>query len=176
MICDLCHKRKAIFYIEQVTKTSRININVCAKCAGERGISPNSESIRQSLASLVSEVDKSAKRANQNTDKCCPACGCSLSEIKNTGKAGCPECYVVFQEEIIKLMKSHGIKGPYTGTLPKRISGFRSRLTDRMDIRTKLEESIKNEDYEKAAVYRDFLKALDKNSVEKIDGMEKTDG
>ena len=32
-------------------------------------------------------------------------------------------------------------------------------------IQGKLEESLKREDYEKAAVYRDYLKALEKSPV-----------
>lgn len=172
MICDFCHKRKAAYYIEQTTKTSKMTIHICAKCAEARGISGDPNSMRKSFAALVEEINASAKNANQKSDKCCPGCGCSLTEIKKTGKVGCPECYAIFAEDIIVQMKSHGIKGPYTGSLPRRIAGFRSRLTDRMDIRTKLEESLKNEDYEKAAVYRDFLKALDRNSVSQSDSAE----
>lgn len=164
MVCDFCKKRNAVFYIEQITKTNRLTIHVCAQCAVEKGLTPNSKDSRKSLNSLFNEINRVADKASKS-DKCCPICGCGLSEIKKTGKVGCPECYAIFAEDIIKLMKSHGIKGPYTGSLPRRIAGFRSRLTDRMDIRTKLEESLKKEDYEKAAVYRDFLKALDRNSV-----------
>ena len=40
-----------------------------------------------------------------------------------------------------------------------------SALTDRIWLRTKLEESVANEDYEKAALYRDRLKALEKCAV-----------
>lgn len=165
MVCDLCRKRKAVFYIEQVSKMGRRTVNVCMQCAVEKGISTNSSPSKNSLSDIFNEINTSAHNASQSADRCCPVCGCSFSEIKKTGKVGCPECYAIFAEDIIKLMKSHGIKGPYTGTLPRRIAGFRSRLTDRMDIRTKLEESLKNEDYEKAAVYRDYLKALENTAV-----------
>ena len=49
--------------------------------------------------------------------------------------------------------------------MPNRLSTFRSVLTDRIALQAKLEESIKNEDYEKAAIYRDYLKALEKSPV-----------
>ena len=49
--------------------------------------------------------------------------------------------------------------------MPSRLRSFRSRLTDRMDLQAKLEDSIKSENYEKAAMYRDFLRALEKQSV-----------
>ncbi|MBP5283792.1 MAG: UvrB/UvrC motif-containing protein, partial [Treponema sp.] len=46
-----------------------------------------------------------------------------------------------------------------------RIRGFRSTLTDRTLIQGKLQESIKNEEYEKAAFYRDYLRAMEKTPV-----------
>ena len=49
--------------------------------------------------------------------------------------------------------------------MPKRLDTFRSVLTDRIALQGKLEESLKNEDYEKAAVYRDYLRALEKSPV-----------
>ena len=49
--------------------------------------------------------------------------------------------------------------------MPKRLKNFHSVLNDRIVLKSKLEESIKNEDYEKAAIYRDYLKALEKSPV-----------
>ena len=49
--------------------------------------------------------------------------------------------------------------------MPKRIRNFSSVLTTRVAIQGKLEESLKKEDYEKAAIYRDYLKALEKAPV-----------
>ena len=63
------------------------------------------------------------------------------------------------------ILSKQGIKGPYKGVMPNRLSTFRSVLTDRIALQAKLEESIKNEDYEKAAIYRDYLKALEKSPV-----------
>ena len=63
------------------------------------------------------------------------------------------------------MLRNFGVQQNYTGMLPRRLASFRNTLTDRMDIQLKLEESVRNEDYEKAAVYRDFLHALEKSSV-----------
>ena len=85
--------------------------------------------------------------------------------IKSSKKAGCPECYSIFKNEIRELLGKEGIKGSYSGRMPKRLATFRSVLTDRIALQGKLEESLKNEDYEKAAVYRDYLRALEKSPV-----------
>ena len=45
------------------------------------------------------------------------------------------------------------------------MSKWMQRLADRADLQAKLDEAVKNENYEKAAVYRDFLKALERGSV-----------
>ena len=49
--------------------------------------------------------------------------------------------------------------------MPRRLTTFRSHLTDRIDLKAKLEQSIQNEDYEKAAIYRDYLRALERRAV-----------
>ncbi|MBQ9238372.1 MAG: UvrB/UvrC motif-containing protein [Treponema sp.] len=172
MVCDVCRKRQAAFFIEQVTKASSRTIHVCMQCAVGRGIYPDPKVVQRSIGALFSEIDKAQERLAASSEKHCPACGSALSEITQTGRTGCPECYAVFTDEIKKLMKSHGIAGPYTGSLPRRISGYRSLLTDRMDLQTKLEESLRNEEYEKAAVYRDYLRALDRKPTSSGD----TDG
>ena len=57
--------------------------------------------------------------------------------------------------------------------MPKRIASFRSLLTDRIDLEAKLEQSVKDEDYEKAAIYRDYLRALERKSVADGSGEER---
>ena len=49
--------------------------------------------------------------------------------------------------------------------MPKRIANFRSPLTDRIEVQKKLEQAIENEDYEKAAFYRDYLHAIENKAV-----------
>ena len=78
---------------------------------------------------------------------------------------GCTECYSIFEDEIRKIQEKNGLQGHYAGRMPKRIRGFRSTLTDRTLIQGKLQESIKNEEYEKAAFYRDYLRAMEKTPV-----------
>ncbi|MCI1209063.1 MAG: UvrB/UvrC motif-containing protein [Treponema sp.] len=171
MLCDFCHKREAVFFIEQVSKNTRKKLNICMECAVSRGISPDPKAIERSIGILFAELANDGKKSEKETDKLCPVCGRSLSLIKKTGRLGCPECYAVFKNDILELMKQKNIKGPYTGSLPHRLSTFRSVLTDRVDLQTKLEKSIESEDYEKAAIYRDYLRALERSPVTGITGI-----
>lgn len=176
MICDFCHERNAVIFLEQVSNDGqKRKINLCMECAIERGISPDPKSIENSIGDLFKELASVSKKFQQDNSRVCPVCGISIGEIRKTKKAGCPECYSIFKEDIQKILTSKGISGKYTGSMPKRLSSFRSVLTDRIALQNKLNDAVAREDYEKAAMYRDFLKALEKKAVSGEEKSEKTD-
>ncbi len=78
---------------------------------------------------------------------------------------GCAECYVAFNDDIKDILLKTNIEASYSGSMPKKLEHFRSILTDRIEIQKKLDTSIEQEDFEKAAMYRDFLKALERPSI-----------
>ena len=165
MLCDFCNEREAVIFLEQISGDgSKKKVNICMQCAMERGIGPDPKSIKSSIGALFNELASIRGRIKPSS-RLCPVCGTKGSIIKNTGKAGCPECYSVFKDEINAYMIAHGIYGKYRGTMPERLSAFKSVLNDRMVLKNKLDEAVRNEDYERAAMYRDYLKALSKESV-----------
>ncbi len=166
MICDICNERDAVLFIEQANGTIKRKLNLCVECAQRYGITPESKTIGKSLAALFSTLaGEISKKISEDDKKLCPVCGTSLAFIKQTNKTGCPECYSIFKEEVKTAFKNIGVKSSYTGTMPKRLRNFKSVLTDRIVIQSKLEESLRQEDYEKAAIYRDYLRALEKSPV-----------
>jgi protein arginine kinase activator len=165
MLCDFCHERDAVFFIEQVGPSSRRKLNICMECAVKRGITPDPQSLEKSVGGLFAELAHVSQQIEGEDPRVCPVCGTSVISIRKTGCIGCPECYAIFKKEIQELLKARGQTGPYTGTMPRRLASFRSLLTDRIELQAKLEESIKKEDYEKAALYRDYLRALEKKPV-----------
>ena len=169
MLCDMCHKNEAIIYVEQTNRLGVKKINLCRECAVACGISPESQEINQQIGSLFMQLQQDRKDQLLKNDRACPVCGRLRSEIILTGKLGCPECYSIFKTETLEYLKARKVSAPYTGTMPSRIANFRSLLTDRARAREKLDEAVKNEDYEKAAFYRDYLRAIEKKSVAAAD-------
>lgn len=171
MMCDLCNERPADIFLEQRSGSSCRKINLCAACASKKGIAAPAVSAEQkNLDSVFREIFEKKTKSSPDFKRLCPGCGKSLGEIKLSGFSGCPECYFVFSNEIKSLLNPNGIETKYTGTLPHRIKDFSNDITDRADLQRKLEEAVSKEDYEKAAVYRDFLRAIEKKSV--VDGEE----
>lgn len=161
IICDVCNKREAKLYIEQANELGKRKLNLCDECAKENGVFPDSKT----LATLFDAFLGRPRKISADDSRLCPVCGTSLTTIKTLRRAGCPECYAIFKDDIARLHKQMGISAPYTGTMPRRLKHFKSVLTDRIVLQAKLEESLKREDYEKAAIYRDYLKALEKSPV-----------
>ena len=165
MLCDMCHKNEAIIYVEQTNRLGTKKVNLCRDCAVSCGISPESQEIDRQIGSLFQQILRDRREKLLKDDRACPVCGRLRSEIVLTGRLGCPECYAIFKSEALEYLKSKKVQGPYTGTMPKRLANFRSALTDRVIVREKLEDAVRREDYEKAAFYRDYLKAIEKKSV-----------
>lgn len=165
MLCDICHKNEAVLFLEQVSLSGKIKVNLCMNCSVKYGLSPDPKAVEKSLGSLFSDLAKKSNLLAEDKSRLCPVCGQNLADIKRYGLTGCPECYSIFKNEIKDFLKNSGAKVNYTGSMPSRLRSFRSRLTDRMDLQAKLEDSIKTENYEKAAMYRDFLRALENQSV-----------
>ena len=164
MICDICQKNEAIIFVEQTGRDGVRKINICASCAAERGIPMDGSSVEKALGSIFSELaGKLAGKAAE--DKACPVCGQRLSKFRFDGHLGCPECYAIFKDEICAFLKKRGVSGKYTGSMPRRLATFRSVLTDRADVKLKLDAAIEKEDYEKAAFYRDYLHAIENRAV-----------
>lgn len=164
-VCDFCHTNAAVFFIEQMGQDSHRKLNLCMDCAAKHGVTPDPKSLGKSLGGLFAQLAKISRKLAEEANQVCPVCGTSLATIKKSRTAGCPECYAIFKDDIAAILKDHGMSGAYTGRMPNRLRNFRSVLNDRIVLRTKLEESLKNEDYEKAALYRDYLRALEKPCV-----------
>lgn len=97
--------------------------------------------------------------------KVCSVCGSSFEQIVKTQYIGCPECYYTFEDEFRDNLEKYGFKGEYKGSLPKHLKGYKSTLVNRVEMQLKLEEAIEKEEYEKAALYRDYLKVLNHEKV-----------
>jgi protein arginine kinase activator len=166
MLCDFCKEREAVIFLEQMSGNGqKRKINMCAECAIDRGISSDPRSIEASIGDLFKELANISRKMQRESRRMCPVCGISVGEIRKKGMVGCPECYAIFKDDIRKYIMGKGIKGVYTGSMPERLSNMRSVLNDRIVLQDKLSKAIENEEYEKAAMYRDYLRALEKVPV-----------
>lgn len=160
MVCDICGVRDAMMVVQQVSNSGKKEIHICLQCASQRGLSAHNGRIEMSLAGLFESIAKAQKK-----QVVCPVCGAGSENLMRKQQLGCPECYNMFSQEIKNILTQHGVTGTYTGSMPDRLANSNSVLVNRMQLKEKLEQSVAQEEYEKAAMYRDRLKMLDKIAV-----------
>lgn len=96
--------------------------------------------------------------------KQCTYCGTKFDDFLNNQILGCPYCYQTFEVEIQQILEKNIDFKHYKGLLPDKKADSTSSVITKEFIQAKLDSAVENEDYEKAAFYRDFLKALEQDN------------
>ncbi|MDI6891435.1 MAG: UvrB/UvrC motif-containing protein [Actinomycetota bacterium] len=171
MLCDECHKDLATVHLTKIMDDETTELHLCEECtrrlAGESSLN-FFFTFPKLLADVLDLEDPQsfAKLFKESlfegeSTLSCSTCGTTFSDIRESGKLGCGECYEVFRARLIPILeKIHG-SCQYAGKVPRRAEG---QMKTRLEIRTlrrRLEELVKREEYEKAAEIRDRIKDLE---------------
>jgi len=117
MLCDVCQTRQAKIFYTEIVNGQRKEQHLCEQCASEHTIVPLNDLIGgqglSSVGSILSGILSSyAKGRNgsiadtRRMETTCPECGTNESEFLKTGRTGCPVCYSVFKDIIVKNFKT----------------------------------------------------------------------
>ena len=166
MKCQKCNQNNASVFYREIINGSERSIALCSSCAEKENIS-SPDPFFLSLFGL--EGAKRSVRSAQN-DKKCDLCGMTFQSFIQSGKAGCPRCYMIFEDELKKpLFELHGGKThigrrPHTSVAPiKQTADIKETPTEKSEIerlKDELSEAIKSESFERAAEIRDTLRSL----------------
>ena len=176
MLCQHCHKNEATIHVQQIVDGHVQAYHLCEECASKNAAGDSGDfNLAEVLFDIADKVAGAAAEQQEKEDSSgdavsvCPECGWSLQRFRKTGYLGCPECYKAFAPLIAPLLKSmhRGVK--HVGKIPQSAgTGLRkgherillNRELER--IRNELEEKIRKEEYEEAAVLRDRIRELDR--------------
>ncbi|EJO5349194.1 UvrB/UvrC motif-containing protein [Clostridium botulinum] len=167
MLCEKCNKNNATVHITKVVNGHKEEVNLCETCAKqEQGIKitdnldfMSSFSVQNILSNILDYMNKPQEKS-VSYEITCPHCGTTYNEFKMKGLLGCSECYKVFNDSIIPIIKRiHGSQD-HTGKIPKKSGQYIIKQRKLHQLKEKLQICIKQEEYEKAAEIRDEIKAL----------------
>lgn len=152
--CTECRRSIAVYYTAIVGEMI-VNTCMCAECPVLRhrlhGI-PHSDGANNTEGSLL----------------VCGNCGTSLDSVRLGTPLGCDLCYEVFDDVLIAEMLA-AEKIPQKAAINKKTvhigrglgeTGEMSSSLRLLDLNEALNNVLKNEDYEQAALLRDQIKAL----------------
>ena len=171
LLCEKCKKRTAtVFYNENLNGKVR-SYSLCGECAAklrEKGELQEVTSMIGSFADPFSALHDDlfggffgmpAMKAI-STEKKCEGCGCTYSDIAESGRVGCPACYTTFRDELSRTIRSiHGTTA-HTGSVPSRHRAQQERAEQLKRLKAELQEAVQKEDYERAASLRDEVRRL----------------
>lgn len=161
MLCQKCGKNTATTHIHSVIGGIVKDIDLCPACAAEQGYSSNTVG---SLASMLSSVFGDVTISGTVKEESCSCCGSTFREIANTGKAGCPLCYEKFKNQLLPYLKRVHGSVQHIGKKPKKEQLIVSPKDKLSQMRKKLTELVKNENYEEAAIIRDEIKRIEEEN------------
>lgn len=165
MLCEKCGKNHATTHIRSVVNGVVREKNLCGYCAAAEGYTGlNQNSLAGMLASMFGDV---AEQGNVIKGAQCPVCGALFSDIAESGKMGCTECYKTFNSEILPYLKRvHGAT-KHVGKVPNSAPLMVKPQENTIDeLRMKLNRLVSEEKYEEAAVVRDKIKEMEASGNE----------
>lgn len=160
MLCSKCKKREAVVYLTIVEENGeKTELNLCEVCAKESVL--NSYMFDNFISALFNiESEQNGEKTVGVTSKLkCSKCGLTYGELMKYGKAGCDKCYENFSLVIMPIVKRIHGKEQHMGKVIKSKQLDMIKKQEISRLQAKLEEAVQSENYEKAAEYRDMIKA-----------------
>ena len=175
MKCDRCDN-EAIFEIHFIDNNEKLTISLCRECYfkyinelmpnlnNENGDLKYFQEIVSNLIDSISENIFSKKHQDEeNGEKKCSHCGMSISEILESGKFGCSQCYEDFKDEASNLLEKIDDNINHKEINSGEFEGSFNIRTEINKKEEELKELINKEEYEKAAQLRDKIRDLENN-------------
>lgn len=158
---EICQKCKAavvkvnVTYLEAGKKKQLRLCEVCAKRHNElKQLGAAPEFFKKFMENMFgTDSDKSVRLQ-------CPKCNLTLSAFEKSGLLGCEECYAIFQDELTDLLRRVHGSHKHIGSRPRpnRIIG---NSPDLEALKAELQDAINQENYERAAEYRDMIRDIE---------------
>lgn len=165
MLCDNCGKNNATTHIRSVVNGVVSEKNLCGYCAAKEGYSGVS---KNSLADMLASVFGDVLASGSNVaEKRCAVCGSSFTDIAECGKVGCSECYETFYDELLPYLKRVHGSTKHTGKIPNKAPLVVRPSEESVEqLRIQLNNLVKEEKFEQAAVVRDKIRKLEEKDYE----------
>ncbi|KTD84352.1 UvrB/UvrC motif-containing protein [Paenibacillus etheri] len=169
MQCQECGVKPATLHFTKIVNGEKTEFHICESCAREKGeLIPGTAggfSIHSLLSGLLDleGAGKEKSAATKTTQSLqCENCGMTYSQFSKLGRFGCSSCYKYFNSALDPLFKRVHGSTSHVGKIPKRAGAqivFKRQIDE---LKQELQQSIIQEEFEKAAELRDQIRKLEK--------------
>jgi len=161
MICSQCQDRDAVVHLTQIVENAVAQVHLCEKCAAERGIETSVSAPANPLGEFLQAAQQQAQQLPGDAARC-SYCGTSLRDFRASGRLGCARCYGAFEQSLKDLLRRVHGSATHVG---RRYEGSDEPALERgatlAELRGRLDDAIKTEEFELAATLRDQIRTLE---------------
>ncbi len=166
MLCQNCAKAQATTHIKRVVNGETTQHHLCSQCAKELGYTDMFSGFAPlSLSDFFSDFlgDVGRKAVGTKVERC-PKCGNSFNDIVRESRLGCAECYRIFFDKLQpSLERIHG-RALHSGKkieVTHEEAAVPTKEEQIAQLKLKLEEAVKEQEFEQAAKLRDEIRELE---------------
>ncbi len=168
MQCQICNKNDATIHLTEISSGMRTEMHLCENCAAEQNIMVKSHiPINELLSGLLSVQPTDEEIAGPSQEQLvCPNCGFTLAQFRKEGVLGCPYDYEIFESALEPLIeKAHDGKTIHCGKIPSSTPVDAKKQMEILSLKKQLDDAVRSEDYELAAVLRDKINQNEKQQT-----------
>ena len=161
MLCDQCRERDAVVMVTSVVQDAMKQLNLCERCAAERGVETPSAA-KNPIGELLSAVHAAPTGGGGSDAARCSFCQTSKHDFRASGRLGCAHCYGAFESSLRDLLRRvHGhsvhIGHSYRPPQPEMLE----KAATLSELRARLQRAIEGEEFELAAALRDQIRGME---------------
>ena len=161
MLCDQCREHDAVVMVTTVENDLVRQLNLCERCAAERGVVKPSVTPKSPLTDLLHAVQQQATLGGADAARC-SFCQTSKSDFRASGRLGCAHCYGAFEgslRDLLRRVHGHAVhvgrryRPPHAAVL--------ERAATLRELRARLQRAVDGEEFELAAALRDQIRGME---------------
>lgn len=112
-LCESCHREPARFTVFRASRAGRREErSLCETCArdSERMLFGDSGLLMMDCLDTI-VIERAAADKEQHRTKVCSCCGNTVGRVADAAEVGCSLCYVVFRDEVARVIQElHGLR------------------------------------------------------------------
>ncbi|MHB8780272.1 MAG: UvrB/UvrC motif-containing protein [Candidatus Geothermincolia bacterium] len=177
MYCEECQKNPATVFMNQVENNILVKKRLCEDCARQLLLPGHTVDLLAMMPQLLAGamepgLDVTFPEDLRQDMVLCLNCGTTLTDLRETGRLGCEECFEAFAQPLSDILPAVQKSIMHCGKTPASCPPEVLIRRELLDLRSRLEQLVAREDFEVAAEIRDQIKTLENRlSGEEADGL-----
>jgi protein arginine kinase activator len=163
MLCDDCGSTDAVVHVTQIVHNQMSVRHLCEKCAQAKGLENTEGPTNFPLTDFLAQMGEEEHAESPTGDAGrCGFCGLTFADFRETGRLGCPHCWVTFDVHLRGLLRRIHGGTTHVGKVYLPPDPTASEREKRLEaLRRRLQRAVDAEDFERAAEIRDQIRALE---------------